>query len=578
MTGPEPIPSEADLMQAAFDHYRAGRRAEASALFARVLDLSPDRLGALLMRGIILADGTETGETDVAQAESLFHRCLEVSPENFFALNHLGQIRLNRGERRAAVALFERALANNPGFAPAYNNLGVALHGLGRRQAALAAFERALECDSALVAVHGNRGHVLADLGLHGEAVAAFRQAAASQPDLAEPWRDLAVACRHAGLHDEAEAAGRAAIARDPTDVEAHVELGAILARAGRRAESQAMFATAARLRGTIVEPCVTGERQARILVLCAQGAGNVPTKFLFDHDRFETVTLHLPPPEAGEDMEAAIAALPACDIVFSALGDGDEDDPVMAQVDDLLGRLGLPVLNPPRMIPPTARHRLPETLAGIDNLLVPATRRVERSVLEQLAATLGDEAGAPVLVRPVGSHGGHDFVRVGTASELAGYLGDAPQDEFFVSPYVDFRSPDGYFRKYRFLFVDRKVYAYHLVVHDDWLIHYFRADMDAHPWMKPEEEAFLADYGAAFPAPLARAVQEAAIRLDLDYGGMDCAVTADGRVLVFEANACMLLHLYDSPETFPYKHRYVPPIVGAVGDMVLKRLGRLPP
>jgi hypothetical protein len=180
-----------------------------------------------------------------------------------------------------------------------------------------------------------------------------------------------------------------------------------------------------------------------------------------------------------------------------------------------------------------------------------------------------------PVLIRPVGSHGGHDFEKIATAADLRSYLDRTPQDAFFVSEYVDFRSPDGYYRKYRFIFVDRKAYAYHLVIHDDWLIHYFRSDMEARPWMKPEEEAFLADYTRIFPAPAAAAVRRVAERLDLDYGGMDCALTRDGRVLVFEANACMLLHLYDSPEVFAYKHRYVPPIIDAVGDMVLERLDR---
>ena len=88
---------------------------------------------------------------------------------------------------------------------------------------------------------------------------------------------------------------------------------------------------------------------------------------------------------------------------------------------------------------------------------------------------------------------------------------------------------------------------------------------MDEQAWMKLEEEAFLADYRSVFRSPSAEALREAAHRLDLDYGGMDCALTRDGQVLVFEANACMLLHLYDSPEEFPYKHRYVPRIIDAM-------------
>jgi hypothetical protein len=45
-----------------------------------------------------------------------------------------------------------------------------------------------------------------------------------------------------------------------------------------------------------------------------------------------------------------------------------------------------------------------------------------------------------------------------------------------------------------------------------------------------------------------------------------------DGRVLLFEANACMLLHLDESASAFPYKHQYVPPIRAAFTRLVLAR------
>ncbi len=563
----EQTASEEDLVQEAFGAYRAGRRDEAGMLFRQVLERNPDRLGALLMLGIILAEGEGA---DVAAAETLFRRCLELSPDNFLALNHLGQLHLGRGERLAAAALFERALAQNPGFAPAFANLGTALHGLGRRSAALVAFDRALALDPGLVTVHGRRGQVLADLGRWDEAAAAFRLAAAAAPEAATAWCNLAAACEQTNALDEAEEAARRALALAPADIDAHVQLAAILDRAGRQAEALGLFATAARLRGPTLVPCRAGPPQARILILGAPGGGNVPTRFLFDPERFETVTIHLPPAGHGESGTAGVGAA-GCGIVFNAVGDGAADDPFLAQADAVLARLALPVLNPPARIPPTSRDRLPALLAGIPGLVVPDTRRVSRADLAGVMAG----AAEPMLVRPVGSHGGRDLVKVHTAAEVVRYLAGTPHPAFFVSPYVDYRSPDGYHRKFRFLFVDRQVYPYHLAVHDDWLIHYFRAEMEEEAWMRDEEKAFLADAGAVFPPPLAAAVAAVARRLDLDYGGMDCALTRDGRVLVFEANACMLLSLPDGGEEgAPYKRRAAEAIRGAIARMVLGRLG----
>ena len=557
--------SEDDLVQEAFGAYRAGRKVEAGRLFRRVLDGNPDRLGALLMLGIIMANGDGT---DSSAAEALFRRCLDLSPDNFLALNHLGQLHLGRGEWSAAMALFERAVAQNPGFAPAFANLGTALHGLGRRSAALAAFDRALVLDPGLVAVHGRRGQVLADLGRWDEAAAAFRLAVAATPEAATAWCNLAAACEQANARPEAEQAARRALALAPADVEAHVQLATILERADRPAEAHALFAAAARRRGVTVVPCRVGPPQARILILGAPGGGNVPTRFLFDADRFETVTVHLPP--AGHEVSGVgQGAAAACGLVFNAVGDGAADDPFLRQAGAVLDRLGLPVLNPPARIPPTSRDQLPGRLDGIPGLVVPATRRVARADL----AGVVSGAAAPVLVRPVGSHGGRDLVKVHSAAEVDRYLAATPHSAFFVTDYVDYRSPDGYHRKYRFLFVDRQVYPYHLAVHDDWLIHYFRAEMETADWMRAEERAFLAGAGAVFPPPLLGAVAEAARRLDLDYGGMDCALTRDGRVLVFEANACMLLHLPGPAEDPSYKRRAAEVVRDAVTRMVFGRL-----
>ena len=42
--------------------------------------------------------------------------------------------------------------------------------------------------------------------------------------------------------------------------------------------------------------------------------------------------------------------------------------------------------------------------------------------------------------------------------------------------------------------------------------------------------------------------------RLGLDYFGIDCAETPDGRLLVFEADVAMIVHALDPAGIFPYK------------------------
>ena len=64
-------------------------------------------------------------------------------------------------------------------------------------------------------------------------------------------------------------------------------------------------------------------------------------------------------------------------------------------------------------------------------------------------------------------------------------------------------------------------------------------------------------------------AVEAIGRRLDLDYAGLDFTVLPDGRVLVFEANATMLVHLHDAEGDFPYKHALVPRILEAFEAML---------
>jgi hypothetical protein len=98
---------------------------------------------------------------------------------------------------------------------------------------------------------------------------------------------------------------------------------------------------------------------------------------------------------------------------------------------------------------------------------------------------------------------------------------------------------------------------------------------MASHPWMRAEEEAFLADHRQRLGGALADAVRAVGRALDLDFGGMDCAIDREGRLVVFEANAAMRVHLNDPADIFPYKHRYVPRISEAIDAMVRRRFGR---
>jgi ribonucleotide monophosphatase NagD (HAD superfamily) len=144
--------------------------------------------------------------------------------------------------------------------------------------------------------------------------------------------------------------------------------------------------------------------------------------------------------------------------------------------------------------------------------------------------------------------------------------------EAFYATEFVDYRSEDGWYRKYRVMFIDREPYPYHLAIGARWLLHYRSADMQADAARREEEAAFLHDPLAALGARAMAALMEIGKRLDLDYAGIDFSLLPDGRILFFEANATMLVHAEDDPR-FACKNQAVGTIMAAVERMLGRRL-----
>jgi hypothetical protein len=104
--------------------------------------------------------------------------------------------------------------------------------------------------------------------------------------------------------------------------------------------------------------------------------------------------------------------------------------------------------------------------------------------------------------------------------------------------------------------------------------VHYFSSDMEAHDWKLAEEAGFLDDPEAALGARAWAALCQAGRRIDLDYCGMDFTVRPDGTVLVFEANATMLVHPERPGTKLAFKNGAVQRIIEAVRALIALRMG----
>jgi glutathione synthase/RimK-type ligase-like ATP-grasp enzyme len=271
-------------------------------------------------------------------------------------------------------------------------------------------------------------------------------------------------------------------------------------------------------------------------------------------------------------------AELPAHDVVFVAIGESPANRPLLEQISEFTRSSQKAVLNLPGSILKLSRDSVSAALRRIPGVEMPVTARASREELVQSGRSempLGqilDEGAFPIIARPLDSQGGKDLARLEGPDDVATYLETTASDQFFISRFVDYSGADGFFRKYRVVVIDGRPFACHMAISKHWMIHYVNADMDADGWKREEEARFMAGFDAGFAARHGRALREIDSALGLDYYAIDCAETAAGRLLVFEADTAMLVHAMDSVDMYPYKLPQMRKVFAAFREMLEDR------
>ena len=236
------------------------------------------------------------------------------------------------------------------------------------------------------------------------------------------------------------------------------------------------------------------------------------------------------------------------------------------------------PLLNPPRLVCNLDRDKLHGLLRGVEGLEIPATAGATRMQLSGAAqsdfalAEIDPELNFPIIVRPHGSHAGVGLAKLDDVAAIGRYLTERPEQEFFVSRFVDYAGEDGLFRKYRIVFVEGRPYACHMAIAAQWDIWYLNAGMSDSPAKRLEEETFMYTFETGFARRHATALTALADRIGLDYFTVDCAENKQGELLIFEADNTAVVHNMDSPELFPYKPPQMRKIFEAFAAMLYGR------
>ena len=365
----------------------------------------------------------------------------------------------------------------------------------------------------------------------------------------------------------------------EPDNAAALMDLATIEQIFGNREDGLARQREALLLRRVYHSPCAAAAPALRLLAFAVPGdiGANTPLEFLLDGSDIALTTLYVVPGEALPE------TMPEHDVAIVVAGESEESAPALAALAHLVADWPKPVLNRPQLIGSLSRARLPAVVQGIDGVDIPLTEQIERADLaavatgrSELRSHLADGA-LPLIARPVGSHAGRGLKKLDNPVAIQTYLAERPEKSFYISRYVDYRSADGLFRKYRVVFIDGRPYACHMAIADQWMIYYLNAAMGESAAKRAEEERFMTGFDSDFGRRHGAALALIAERVGLDYFGIDCAETPDGRLLLFEADIAMIVHLMDSPAIYPYKAPQMRKVFAAFCALLKDRAARVP-
>ena len=361
--------------------------------------------------------------------------------------------------------------------------------------------------------------------------------------------------------------------AQAPDDAELWMNLSIALQCIGQRDLGVSMQGLALEIKRVFDLPAARPPARCRLLMLMMPGdlAENTPLECLLENSDIDLVFYYATPAHAFP------SPVPEHDVLLVGMADSAANQQVLDELERTLANWPKPVINLPRAIKHTERSVASAALQNVPGILMPPTRRIGRAALAAIGAgqaKLADfvaDCDFPVILRPVGSQAGRDLDRFDSPDAIPAYLERVAPGEatFFIAPFIDYRGPDGLFRKARVALIDGQPFACHMALSTHWMIHYVNANMYEDAWKRSEELCFMEQFDA-FAKRHQAALAAIHQRTGLDYLCLDCAEMPDGRLLIFELDHVMVVHAMDSESLFPYKQVYMQKVKDAFRDYLL--------
>lgn len=225
-------------------------------------------------------------------------------------------------------------------------------------------------------------------------------------------------------------------------------------------------------------------------------------------------------------------------------------------------------IINPPAAVLNTSRVDIYQQLSSL------SLQIADTNIFHGNAQFANYNSGFPALARPLGSSTGIGLVKLEDRESLDHYLKQSRGEILNICPFIDFKSKDGLYRKYRVFVIDGEIYPEHCVAHNHWNVHSSSRMtlMQNNQRLRQEEQAFVDDLSTVLSPAHQAIIKNIHKKLSLDYFGIDFSFTTDGELLVFEANAGMRVNT-DYLKDFKYLATPITKIIDAFKQMINYRI-----
>ena len=295
-----------------------------------------------------------------------------------------------------------------------------------------------------------------------------------------------------------------------------------------------------------------------RLLAFVGRGnlSDNTPLDYITDHCNIQLDLVYI-----LDDLTLP-PLIPDHDAVIVALGEKNCHKAVLHFIQTLKSKWPKAWLNDPMHILLCARDKLYERLKNIPNLIVPETLRIQRSHI--------DLPFYPATIRPVDTHSGKGLQLVYNSGEFITYIENSSSEEFYVSRFYKTERKDDLYRKFRIALIAGKPYICHVALSDNWIVHYISAKMYLSTYKMDEEKNLMEQFQTPIFSDLRDTLHHIAIVIGLDFVVLDCEITSQNKIVLYEADNRGWIHATDTDAVYSYKKPIMAKVFEAFRNMVL--------